>query len=90
MAMQLESLAVLVGGGLPAAEDWATALVEQPFGDELVDGSARLERRVQLNDRGRPEKSLFELTVDVRGDPLVADDDEATRVVGVVVDETFA
>ena len=86
MAMQLESFAVLVGGGLPTAEDWAAALVEEPFGDELVDGSARLERRVQLDDRVRPEKSLFELAVDMLGNPLVTDDDEATRVVGVVVD----
>jgi hypothetical protein len=63
--------------------------VKQAFGDDLVDGSPRLERGVQLNDRVRPEQSLFELAVDVLRNPLVTDDDEATRVVGVVVDEAF-
>jgi hypothetical protein len=88
--MQEKGLSVLVGCGLTAAEDRGAALVEQPFSDELVNSSARLKRGVQLNDRVRPQKSLFELTVDVCSDLLVTDNDEAARVIGVVIDETFA
>jgi hypothetical protein len=64
--------------------------VQQPFGDELVDGAAWLERGVQLHNRIRPKQSLFELAIDVLCDPLVADDDKATRVIRVVVDKPFA
>ena len=75
---------------MPRAEDLRAPLVEQPVGDELVDGAARLERRVQLDDRVRPEQPVLQLPIDVLGDPLVADDDEAARVVRVVVDEPLS
>ena len=61
----------------------------RPVADELVDCPARLERGVQLDDRIGPEQALIELAIDVLRDPLVADDDEAARVVGVVVDEAL-
>lgn len=89
MAVQEERFAVL-DDGLPATKDRAAAFLEEPFGDELLDRAARLERGVQLNDRVRPKKPLPELTIDVRGNPLVTNDDKAASVVGVVVDETLA
>jgi hypothetical protein len=64
--------------------------VEQSVSNELVRSPAGLERGVELNDWIGPEKPLFKLSVYVLGNPLVTDDGEAARVVGVVVDETFA
>lgn len=90
MAVQDKRLACVVGCRLFAAEDLGAALMYESRVDKFFDGPAGLERGIQLDNRIRPEKSLFELMVDVLGDALVTDDDEATRVVGVVVDETFA
>ncbi len=64
--------------------------MERSGGDEFVNGTARLECRVQLNNRIRPEQPLFELAIDVLRDSLVTDDYEATRVVRVVVDESLS
>ncbi len=89
-AVAAERLAGGVLGGPVAAEDLPAALVQEPLADEVVDRPARLEGGVELHDRVRPEEPLLELALDALADALVADDDEAPRVVGVVVDQALS
>jgi hypothetical protein len=89
VAVQEELVTCRVGRRLPAPEDLRALRVQQALGDELVDGAAGFERRVQLNDRIGPQQPLGELAIDVVGDLLIADDDEAARVVRVVPDEAL-
>jgi hypothetical protein len=64
--------------------------MQEAFVDEVVDRPSGLEGRVQLHYWVRPEEAFCELAIDALADPLVADDDEAARVVGEVIDETSA
>jgi hypothetical protein len=64
--------------------------VQLASGDQLVERVAGLERRADLQQRLGPQTPAFELGVDVRADPHVADREEAPHVAGVVVDDSTA
>ena len=84
MPVQSKRLADRIGGSLLASEDVAAPLMEQLLVDELVHGSCRLKRGVQLNDRFGPEQPLVKFPIDPGGYLRVSDDDETARVVRVV------
>ena len=87
VSMQSQRLAEIVELGLLDAENLAAGFMQDAFVDQLVDGSAGLERRVELNERLGPEQSGIEFFLDLRVDPGIPDLDEAADVVGVGVDE---
>jgi hypothetical protein len=71
-------------------KDVAAVGVQLAGGDQLVERVARLEGRADLQQRLGPEPTAFELGVDVRADPHVADREEAPHVAGVVIDDSTA
>ena len=73
--------------GLVDPEDPRTLRVEGALADQVVDRAAGPERRVELEERLRPEALALENAVDESPDPRVADLDEAPDVVPVVGDE---
>jgi hypothetical protein len=76
--------------GPAVRKDVAAGGVQLTGGDQLVERVARLEGRADLQQRLRPQPPAFELSVDVRADPHVADREEAPHVAGVVVDDSTA
>jgi hypothetical protein len=68
-------------------EDALALRVQELALNEFVDGAARLERRVQLDQRLGPEQALAEFSIDVLADSLVGDADEALRILAVIVDQ---
>ena len=87
MLVQEKLLAAVVGVGLADPEDAGTFLVEYPELDQVVDGAAGRERRVELEERLRPESLRLEHVVDEPVDPRIADLDEAPRIAPVVADQ---
>src|SRR5690606_24427499 len=88
-----------VEGDVPAArvarpvldpEDPLALRVEQVLLDEVVDGAAAGEHRVQRNPRLGPLVTALQLLVDVLLDPAVANVDESGREGLVVVDQPIA
>jgi hypothetical protein len=63
--------------------------MQKTFVDEVVNRPARLEGRVELHHGLRPEKAFRELAIDALADSIIADDDEASRVVGEVIHEAL-
>ena len=86
--VQEELLAVVVGVGLADPEDAGTFPMEYSQLDQVIDGAAGPERRVELEERLRPESLRPEDAVDELADPRIADLDEAARIALVVGDET--
>jgi hypothetical protein len=78
------------GLGLADSEDAAALVMERPVGDELVNESARLKRRIQLERRLRPQRAALDLRLDVFADAFVADREEALGVPSVVIDELIS
>ena len=74
---------------LADAEDARALLRQDPLLDQIVDRAAGAERRIELQQRLRPEALAVEVVVDEPLDPLVPDLDEAARVALVVVDQAF-
>jgi hypothetical protein len=73
--------------GLLDPEDRAALRVQGPVVDQLVDPRSWLERRIQLNDRLRPQQTVAELLLNVLPDAATADGEETVGVGGVLVDE---
>ena len=85
--VQEELLAPVVGVGFADTKDPRAFPVENPQLDQVVDGAAGPERRVELEERFGPEPLGSEDAVDERLDPRFADLDEAARVAPVVGDQ---
>ena len=85
--MQEELLAAVVGVGLVDPEDLRAFPVEYPQLDQFIDRAAGPERRVELEERLRPEAPCPEDAVDERLDPRIANLDEAARVAPVAGDQ---
>jgi len=83
MAMQPDRPAEVVGVVL-GPEDAAAVCVEHAGVAELVDGPARLEGGIELEERLRPEQAAIHLFVHAGGHPRVGDPHETPGVVGVV------
>ena len=64
VAVEVERLSAVVRVGLADPEDARAFLVEHPFRDQIVDRAAGAERRVQLEERFRPEPLRIEDAVD--------------------------
>ena len=79
--------AAVVGPGLVDPEDPRALRVEGALVDEIIDRAAGPERRVELEERFRPEALGVENVVDESLDPRVTDLDEAPDVFPVVGDE---
>ena len=88
--VQEERPAAVVRVGLVHPEDTRAFLVEDAFRDQVVDRAAGAERRVQLEERLRPEPLRIEDVVDEPLDPGIADPDEAAGVVPVVGDQAVS
>ena len=88
--VQVERSAPVVRVGFADPEDARAFLVEDPFRDQIVDRAAGAERRVQLEERLRPEAFGIEDVVDEPLDPGVADLDEAAGVAPVVGDQALS
>ncbi|MGH2920924.1 MAG: hypothetical protein ACRDKU_02525 [Gaiellaceae bacterium] len=89
MAVEAKRATVVVAVGLDP-EDSPALPVDDGRVDELIDPLARLEGRVELNNRIRPEQTGLELALDRLPDPLVPDGNERSRVIGVVADQALA
>jgi len=68
----------------------AAHVVQGPVSDELFDGAARLERRVELEERFRPERPGIEGPVHRGPYERIADLDETAGVAGVVADQALS
>jgi hypothetical protein len=66
-------VAVGIGLRLARPEDPRAFGVQHPLRDELVDRGPRLEVRIELQRRARPQQARIELALNVLVDPLVAD-----------------
>jgi len=64
--------------------------MQDTFSDELLDRLAALERRVELDQRLRPESPALEDVLDVVAHSLIANLDEAAHIVGVLLDQLVA
>ena len=87
VSVQEEPPAAGVRVGLADPENARAFLVQHPFRDQIVDRATRAERRVQLEQRLRPEPLGVEDAVDEPADARVTDLDEAAGVVPVVGDQ---
>jgi len=75
---------------LVPSEDRAALCVEQALLHELVDRPAWFKRRVELDERLRPEEPRVELGIDPCANPLVVDLEEAAREVAVIGDQSVS
>jgi hypothetical protein len=73
-----------------SAEDRAALGMEHTRADELVDPAARLERRVELDERLRPEVVGVEVPIDKRAGVRLLDRDEPADVPTVLFDQPLA
>ena len=87
MERQLRPAAVCAR--LADPEDARALLRQDSLLDQLVDRAAGAERRIELQQRLRPEPLVVEVFVDERLNPRVPDLDEAARIALVVIDEAF-
>ncbi len=71
----------------PAPEDSRALRIECAVSDQVVDGSARLEVRIELDERGRPEVARVIGRIDLAGDVLGADPGKAPGEPLVLGDE---
>ena len=85
--MEEELPAAVVGLGLVDPKDPRAFRVESALVDQIIDRAPGLERRVELEERFRPEAFAVEDAVDESLDLQVTDLDEAPDVVPVVGDE---
>ena len=88
VAVQEKLLAAVVRIRLADPEDPRAFLVKDPLGNQIIDRGAGLERRVQLQQRLRPEPLSSEVAVNKLPDATVADLDEAAGIVPIVRDQT--
>jgi hypothetical protein len=58
-----------IGGTFPSTEDGPAGLMEYPAFHEIVDRCARLETRVELEQRLWPELAFLEMRGDLLRDP---------------------
>ena len=72
------------------AEDLAALGVKHVFGNELLEGLAGRERRIELDQRFGPEHFAVELIVHEPAEIGIADVEEAARVLRVVRDDLVA
>ena len=79
--------AAVVGLGLVDPEDSRALRVEKALLDQVIDRASGPERRVELEERFRPEALGVENAVDESFDPRVTNLDEAPDVVPIVGDE---
>ncbi len=89
VAVREQRLPVALRLGLDA-EDAAALGVQDAPRDQVVDGRARLEGGVELDEGLGPEDAGLELAVDVVAQAGVADLDEAAGVGGVVLNQVVA
>src|SRR2546427_1528147 len=64
--------------------------MQRALAGQIVDRAPRQERRVQLEQRFRPERARAERVIHIRADAWVAALDEATGVALVVIDEPLS
>ena len=89
MAVQAQWRARGVGDAR-APKDVGTARVKHVARDEVFDTVARFERGVELDQRGRPDAVAVELSLNLEGDGVVADEREAADVALVGADDVVA
>ena len=75
--VQEKLLAAVVRIGLADPEDPRAFLVKDPLGNQVIDRATGLERRIQLQQRLRPEPLASKVAVNKLPDATVADLDEA-------------
>ena len=82
-----ELAATVVLRRLAVTEYPRTLIRKDSLRDQIVDSPTRLECRIQLQQRLRPEALRTKVAVDELLYPRVSDLDEAPRVIPVVVDK---
>jgi hypothetical protein len=58
--------------------------VQRSIGNQIVDGTAGLERRIELQQGFWPKCTGFEVRIDLGANPMIGDFDEATRIARVI------
>src|SRR4051794_9438507 len=84
MPVQAQPAAGVLGPLLILAEDLAALVVERSAVGQLVDPPSGLEARVQLDAGLGPQQPLVKLAPHVLANALVADREEALRVLAIV------
>ena len=73
-----------------STKDPAAFGVEHSLGHQVVTRSCVLKRRIELDQRVRPEATLIKTGRDEAIDAFVPNSNEAANVGGIVVDQPFA
>ena len=79
-----------IGLGLGGPKDPPAFVVQDPIVDQLIDETAGLERRVELERRVWPKQALVKLGLHMLGDPGIADREEALGIATVVANKMIA